>query len=150
LFQTILAAVDGSAHGGAVLGAAVELAERFEGRVHLYRAIEVPQDFPAAAANRPDSLVAFLQAQALAQLEALAAGHPRVQVEPPEVLHGRPWRDVLAMGERLKADLIVIGSHGFDGWDRILGTNAGAIANRSTRNVLVVHPRAEPAPLREG
>jgi len=63
-------------------------------------------------------------------------------VEAPVELHGRPWRDVLARAEALKPDLLVIGSHGYQGLDRILGTNAGAIANHSRFNVLVVHPPA--------
>ena len=139
MFRKLLAAVDGSERGARVLAAALEIAERFDGTVHLYRAIELPAEFPAAAANRADLLRPHLENKALEELRLLAAGHPRVIVEPPAVLHGRPWRDVLAAAEALDVDLIVIGSHGYQGWDRLLGTNAGAIANRSQRNVLVVH-----------
>ena len=139
MFKKLLAAVDGSTHGAGVLKVAVTLAERFDGRVHLYRAIEIPPDIPAAAANPPDPLRPFLIAKALQELHLLAAGDPRVIVEPPAVLHGRPWRGVLHGADLLEVDLIVIGSHGYKGWDRLLGTNAGAIANRARCNVLVVH-----------
>jgi len=49
---------------------------------------------------------------------------------------------ILAQAEKLEVDLIVLGSHGYRGWDRVLGTTAATIANRSTRNVLVVHAGA--------
>lgn len=143
MFHKLLAAVDGSTHGAGVLKVALALAERFDGRVHLYRAIEIPLDLPAAAANPPDTLRPYLIAKALGELRLMAAGNPRVVVEPPAELHGSPWRDVLHVADVLEVDLIVIGSHGFKGWDRLLGTTAGAIANRSRRNVLVIHAEGQ-------
>ena len=41
----------------------------------------------------------------------------------------------------MKADLIVLGSHGYHGLDRLLGTTAGKVVNLARRNVLVVHGR---------
>ena len=40
-------------------------------------------------------------------------------------------------------DLIVLGSHGYGTLDMLLGTTAGRVANIATRNVLVVHERAD-------
>jgi nucleotide-binding universal stress UspA family protein len=71
----------------------------------------------------------------------LAAGNPRVVVESPGVLHGQPWRDIVSTASRLDVDLVVIGSHGYSGWDRVLGTTAGKVANHADRSVLVVHTR---------
>jgi nucleotide-binding universal stress UspA family protein len=56
--------------------------------------------------------------------------------DPPQA-----WRAILEAGDRLSADLIVIGSHGYGGWDRVLGTTAANVVNRSERSVLVVHDR---------
>jgi nucleotide-binding universal stress UspA family protein len=36
----------------------------------------------------------------------------------------------------------VIGSHGYDLVDRLLGTTAATVVNSATRDVLVVHRRA--------
>ena len=36
------------------------------------------------------------------------------------------------------ADLVVIGSHGYGGLDRLLGTTAAKVANRAPCSVLVV------------
>ena len=46
---------------------------------------------------------------------------------------------VLATGAG--ADCIVIGSHGYSGFDRILGTNAAKVVNHAECSVLVVRER---------
>lgn len=51
------------------------------------------------------------------------------------------WKAILATADQEDADLIVIGSHGYHGWDHVLGTTAGKVANVATRSVLVVHTR---------
>ena len=141
MFKTILAAVDGSPRAPAVVEAALELAERFDARVHLFRAIAVPPDFPAAAHNAPDYAPSLLEAQVRDALGVLAAASPRIVVEPPDLGTAQPWRAILKAAERVGADLIVVGSHGYHGWDRVLGTNASKVADHADRNVLVVHPR---------
>ena len=86
------------------------------GVVRLFHAVAVPQEFPAAAANHADPLQDLLLARSRAALEKLAAGDAQVLLEPIEVLRGQPWRAILTASERLQADIIVIGSHGFGGW----------------------------------
>ena len=142
VFSVVLAAVDGSARSAGVMRVAAELARRSNGRVHLYRSISIPPEFPAAARTPPDALPAILVAQARQELQAIASGYPDVVIEEPS-RHDPPqaWRGILATGERLRADLIVIGSHGYGGWDRVLGTTAANVVNRADRSVLVVHER---------
>ena len=139
MIGSILAAVDFSSRAAGVARAAIELADKFGATVHLFRALAVPQEYPAAASNAPDALQPFLEDEARAQLRELAGTHQRVVVEPLVVLHGQPWRAIIAESQRLKVDLIVIGSHGFGGWDRVLGTTAGKVVNHADRSVLVVH-----------
>jgi hypothetical protein len=64
--------------------------------------------------------------------------HHRVQAD-------QPWRAILAAADTVDAELIVLGSHGYHGWDRILGTTAGKIANLAQRNVLIVLDRKHEA-----
>ena len=139
MFKKILAAVDGSPRTPEVLRAAVQIADRFDGAVHLFRAVAVPPEFPAAARNRPDVVPALLEAEAREKLEALARTSSRIVVEAPDLDTPQPWRAILAAAERLRVDLIVIGSHGYHGWDRILGTTAAKVTDHADRNVLVVH-----------
>jgi nucleotide-binding universal stress UspA family protein len=140
MFKTILAAVDGSPRAPEVIRASVEIADRFDARVHLFRAVVVPQEFPAAAPNPPDDVPRLLEAEAHTALRELARVSPRVTVEPPDLSTPQAWRAILRAAARINADLIVIGSHGYHGWDRILGTTASKVADHADRCVLVVHP----------
>ncbi len=51
---------------------------------------------------------------------------------------GFPWDVVNDVAKRREARLIVIGSHGYHGWDRVLGTTAARIVNLADRGVLIV------------
>jgi nucleotide-binding universal stress UspA family protein len=138
MYKNILAAVDESPRAAGVVRAALGLLAP-GGVVRLFHVVAVPQEFPAAAANAADPLQAMMLGRSRAALDALAAGDARVAVEPVELLRGQPWRAILAASARLQADVIVIGSHGFGGWDRMLGTTAAKVANHAERSVLVVH-----------
>jgi nucleotide-binding universal stress UspA family protein len=142
MFSVVLAAVDGSERSAGVLRSATEIARRCNGRVHVYRSITIPQDFPAAARMPPDHLPAILVAEARRELQAMTVDYPDVAIDEPTPNDPpQAWRGILDAGERLNADLIVIGSHGYGGWDRVLGTTAANVVNRANRNVLVVHER---------
>jgi universal stress protein F len=54
-----------------------------------------------------------------------------------------PWQAVCEMARTLEAELVVIGSHGYFGFDRLLGTTAGKVVNHAHCSVLVVR---EPLP----
>jgi nucleotide-binding universal stress UspA family protein len=145
LIRRILVPLDESSRAAGVLEAALEIAERFAARIRLFRAIAVPPEWPAAAAGNPvDRLPGHLTDLALAELDELgqrAAG--RVAVEPPIARTGeQPWRLIVALADELDVDLVVIGSHGYHGVDRVLGTNAARVVNFAHCNVLVAHDRA--------
>jgi nucleotide-binding universal stress UspA family protein len=141
MISRILVALDGSARAPTVFAAAVELAARFRAAVRPFRAVVVPPEFPAAAAgSRPDPLASHMLEAAEEELaDLISASPPNLLLEPPIVRIGQAWRVILAVADEIDADLIVIGSHGYHGLDRILGTTAARVANVSSRNVLVVH-----------
>ena len=141
--KTLLVAVDGSPRASKVLLAGVELARATHARIVLFRAVVVPPDFPAAAATSgPDELPAYLLREAHEQLAAFIKTIPDVPCEARVEQGVQPWREIIAAADAIDADVIVIGSHGYHGWDRILGTTAGKVANLAGRNVFVVHPRS--------
>ena len=76
MIRKILVAVDDTAIAPRVLAAASEIAERFDAELHLVRALDVPPEFPAAAADADphDALPAFLTARARESMAALTAG----------------------------------------------------------------------------
>lgn len=48
------------------------------------------------------------------------------------------WQGVCEAAHATRADLIVIGSHGYGGLDRVLGTTAAKVVNHAEGSVLVV------------
>ena len=51
---------------------------------------------------------------------------------------GVPWDTICTVAKEDNVDLIVIGSHGYDILDRIVGTTAAKVVNHADRSVLVV------------
>jgi len=152
MISRILVALDGSVRAPGVFAAAVELATRFRATLQPFRAVTVPPEFPAAAAgSRPDPLGAHLLERAEDELaKIVSTAPPGLHVARPIVRFGQPWRAILVMSDEMDADLIVVGSHGYHGLDRILGTTAARVANVSHRDVLVVHGRSHRAENVEG
>jgi nucleotide-binding universal stress UspA family protein len=141
----ILAALDASPSAASVFSTVAEIARRFGADVHPLRVIQIPPEFPPAAhVTHADPLPEQMTADAEAALRQLTAVAPDVRIMKPSVRIGQPWREILAASEELDVDLIVIGSHGYHGLDRILGTTAGKVANLAKRDVYVVHARVEP------
>jgi nucleotide-binding universal stress UspA family protein len=62
-------------------------------------------------------------------------------VEGIHVHIGTPWDTICREATSLDCDLVVLGSHGYSGFDRILGTTAAKVTNHCDRSVLVVRPR---------
>ena len=147
MFKRILAAIDDSERAPGVFDAAAALAQQFGATLYLVQAITVAPEFPAAAASsRADPLPAHLTRMALAQLSELSKRAPGLPRTAPQIAVGQPWRVILETAQDLGIDLIVLGSHGFHGWDRVLGTTAGKVANLADRNVLIVHERRRGPP----
>ncbi len=140
MISRVLAAVDGSHRAPRVLRVARELAARFNAELLVLRAVVIPPEFPpAAATTEKDRLLEFLEREALDEVRDLVIGIP--EARPLARLNAEPWRTILHTADEVGADLIVLGSHGYGGLDRVLGTTAGHVANRARRNVLVVHER---------
>ncbi len=146
MIARVLVALDSSSRTEGVFDAASEIAGRFAARLHPLRVVSIPPEFPAAAAGSlADPLSTFLANSALEALRHFEGRNPEVDLQEPIVRTGEAWRVILEVADELDADLIVIGSHGYKGIDRLLGTTAANVVNRARRNVLVVHtPPAAP------
>jgi nucleotide-binding universal stress UspA family protein len=147
MFHKLLIALDASERAEGVFRCAVDLADSMGASIHLLRAVAVPPEFPPAGhVSEPDALPAYLAKQAEEQLLAFAEQVPHLHVETTVVESPQPWRAILDVAEKISADLIVVGSHGYHGIDYLLGTNAGRVANLARRNVLVVHSPPDKPP----
>jgi nucleotide-binding universal stress UspA family protein len=144
MIRNLLVALDGSKRAGGVIRCAVELAEALGASLHLLRVVAIPPEFPPAGhVSHVDALPGYLLRQAEAQLLPFAEQTPHLQVEMSVLDSAQPWRAILETADRIGADMIVVGSHGYHGLDYLLGTNAGKVANLARRNVLVVHGQHE-------
>lgn len=144
MIARILVALDETGRAPVVFQTAAELAKVFSAELILFRAISIPPEFPAAGAGgQKDELLPHLTQAAQAALLDYAQKRPdvtsRVLVHAEYSAH----QAILRAAEEYAVDLIVIGSHGYHGLDRILGTTAGRVTNLAHRNVFIVHVRAD-------
>jgi universal stress protein F len=79
-----------------------------------------------------------LMRNARSDLERLTRDLPPARIEKLVAEPATPWDGICRAAREQAADLIVIGSHGYGGLDRLVGTTAGKVVNHADRNVLVV------------
>jgi nucleotide-binding universal stress UspA family protein len=135
----ILVALDGSERAPAVLTKAVAAASAQGERLMLFRSIGLPADVPQdlwRSTNEP--LLDVLDHRARAYLAECEATVPAAMRAGTRVVIGSPWQSICETAHRLSCDLVVIGSHGYSGVDRVLGTTAAKVVNHAPCSVLVV------------
>lgn len=137
--DVVLVALDTSDRAPLVLEAAVQIALSRGAPLVLFRAVSLPPDVPPEAYGvSPNALVDVLRAKARARLDVLLRDLPSQLQASIDVAIATPWRGILDAADRHKANLIVLGSHGYDAIDRVLGTTAAKVVNRAHCSVLVV------------
>ena len=137
--KKVLVGLDGSKREKSVLDAAAGLARRTGAKLVLFRSIGLPTELPAEAyALPPAEVQGLLESRAKAAIDALAAGVPKELVDKTRVHIGSPWQELCQIAKEEDVDLIIVGSHGYDALDRVLGTTAAKIVNHADRAVLVV------------
>jgi len=143
----IVVGLDASSRAPDVLEAARELALRTGGKLILFRAVGVPHEIPVEAYSMtPAQLAEMLERAAKEYLDAVAAGLPAGTVVETVTHIGTPWQGLCNAADQHRADLIVIGSHGYSGLDRVIGTTAAKVVNHAKQSVLVVRGRPALAP----
>ncbi len=137
--KKILVGLDGSSHQSVVLATACDLAQRLSAQLVLFRAVPLPVELPANAMGvTPLALGDLLIDQAKQSLAEVARTLTPSLVAGTHVELGSPWRAICEAATAERVDLIVIGSHGYSGLDRVLGTTAGKVVNHADRSVMVV------------
>jgi nucleotide-binding universal stress UspA family protein len=142
--KRILVGLDGSPRAPGVLAAAVAIGQAQGARVVLLRSVGLPPDVPQDFwKTTEEPLLDLLQRRAKEYLKEEVAKVPPEVFGGVEIAVGVPWQAVCEMARTLEADLVVIGSHGYAGFDRLLGTTAAKVVNHAHCSVLVVR---EPHP----
>ena len=137
--KRLLVALDASDRAPRVLDAAIRLAEVSGAKLILYRSIVVPPELPRDVLVATDArLEDILVRNAHDDLQRIAEHVPAALIEQITTAFATPWDGICRAAREHDVDLIVIGSHGYGGIDRILGTTAAKVVNHADRNVLVV------------
>ena len=144
MYQHILVPLDGSATAERGLHEAVRLAAEQKGRLRLLHVVE---DFPMLGEMQVmSSLDASLQKMRAFGEEVLAKGRQvaaeagvQAEVVLNEAIQGRIADVVVDEARRSGCDLVVMGTHGRRGLNRLaLGSDAEAVARNSPVPVLLV------------
>jgi nucleotide-binding universal stress UspA family protein len=139
VMKRIFTCLDASPRANKVLSTAIDLAKRSGAKLVLFRAVGIPPELKDDIFGvSPNELLERLLARNRDELAELAKGVPAELLETQSVHIGAPWDVICREAKEQKADLIVIGSHGYSGFDRVIGTTAAKVVNHADRSVLVV------------
>ena len=143
MFKHILVPVDGSSTSQLAVAKAIELAKAFASQVTVIYVID-PYPFTGVGTDFAYGQAEYLSA---ATAEANSAVHAAkstlsdagVTVDTSVVESNSAWRGIVEAGATLQADLIVMGSHGRSGLEKLmLGSVAHAVLSHTKLPVLVV------------
>ena len=139
--KRILVCLDASPRAPFVLETAADLARRLDAKLFLLRSVGIPPAIDQEAVAHGASILADREAAARAARDAFSAQLPGL-VAGAHVRVGTPWDAICRDAKDLDCDLVVIGSHGYKGLDKLLGTTASKVVNHCERSVLVARPRS--------
>lgn len=131
----ILCPTDFSVFSARALRHAIALAQRFEARLTVVHVIPpvlsyggVPPYSPALAVVSPP-LRKQVEEELRTFVEPAVAAHVPTQVD---VREGDPWREIERAAEELPADFVVMGTHGYGGFEHLL---LGSVAEKLLRRL---------------
>ncbi len=143
MFKHILVPVDGSLTAQLAVDKAIQLAKAFNSRVTAIFVIDpypftgVGTDFAYGQAEYLSAATA--EANAAIKAAKLAFEQAAVSVETSIIESHAAWRGVVEAAESIQADLIVMGSHGRSGLEKlVLGSVTQAVLSHTKLPVLVV------------
>jgi nucleotide-binding universal stress UspA family protein len=150
----ILIATDGSDYSKAAVNSVAERPWPQGSEVKIISAMEVPFAPTTEAWVLPDSYYSELDRVAREQAEAavkdaverIESGKASGLEIITKIINGSAGEVILDEAERWDADLIVLGSHGYSGWQRfLLGSVSHAVATHAHCSVEIVRqkPHAE-------
>jgi len=143
-YSRILLAVDFTPVTDTVIRQAMELCQVFKARLSLVHVVEFTQMDLSNDLVLPQELEIDQERmkQAQQRLEELAK-NTGVDKSACFVSQGSTRREILRLAKELNTNLIVIGSHGREGIQRLLGSTANAVLHGAPCDVLAVRIKDE-------
>jgi universal stress protein F len=141
--KRILVCLDASPRAAFVLETATDLAVKTGAKLVLLRSVGIPAEIDQEFyVHAPGSMTDMLVDRAKKELDELSKGTPAGVIEGYDVHIGTPWDTICREAKVRDCDLVIVGSHGYSGLDRILGTTAAKVVNHCERSVLVARAKA--------
>jgi nucleotide-binding universal stress UspA family protein len=143
MYQHLLVPVDGSDTSKTAVGKAAVLAKAFGSRVTVIYVID-PYPFTGVGTDFAYGQADYLSAATAEASTAIkqakdALGQAGVTVDSSVIEAHTAWRGIVEAGMALNADLIVMGSHGRSGLEKlVLGSVTQAVLAHTKLQVLVV------------
>ena len=143
MFKHILVPVDGSSTARQAIGKALALAEAFQSEVTVIYVID-PYAFTGVGTDFSYGQAEYLSAATAEASEAISAAkeafHEHGIIATGSVVEGHAiYRGILDTAESINADLIVMGSHGRRGLEKlVLGSVTAQVLSHAHLPVLVV------------
>lgn len=147
MYDAVLVPTDGSAGIDEVLNHAIRLARDHDAVVHTLYVVD-QRLILAAGDNEQEAIRESLQADGEAAVNQVLTRVGNADLEGRGTIHeGIPYRDVLEYAEEMDVNVIVMGTHGRTGRDRL--AHLGSVTERVLKNaevpVFVIHIGDPPA-----
>jgi nucleotide-binding universal stress UspA family protein len=145
--RNILCATDFGPSSKGAVSLSLSLAKAFGGAVTLIHVFDAPV-YPGAPFMPLNDAGPQVEKEARRELDAVVT-EAKAQVDGTRgvLRRGRPWEEIIAMAVDMRADLVVLGTHGRRGLPRaILGSVAERVVRLSPVPVLTVPAAGTPSP----
>ncbi|MFO7834368.1 MAG: universal stress protein [Halohasta sp.] len=140
MYSEILLPTDGESASQTALEHAVELADRYDARLHVLYVVDTAAyaSFDAGA----ETIVSALKTQGEEAVESAVETAEDAGVRAvSEIVSGSPHSEIIEYAAGEGIDLVVMGTHGRTGLDRyLLGSVTERVVRTSETPVLTVHP----------
>ncbi|MDQ7015053.1 MAG: universal stress protein [Gammaproteobacteria bacterium] len=138
IYQHILLGVDFSPESDAVIEKAKEQAEHYHAKLSLIHVVDyLPPSYIDDFIMPNDNLEASLIVRSKEQIKRLGK-ELNVSEKNQWVEIGSPKTEIIRLSEKEHVDLIIVGSHGRQGLQLLLGSTANAVLHSAPCDVLAV------------
>jgi len=144
-YQSVLVAVDFTTHSEKALLKGIELAKQFDAKLNVVHVMELPT-YPIlediAVLGLPGVLDTELTEQITAKskqrLDTLLL-QSGLELSQAKLLIGSASTEILNYAQLIRADLIVMGSHGVRGLTHLLGSTVDSVLHQAVCDVLAIN-----------
>lgn len=140
-YKHILVATDMHYDDLPVVRKGVDLMEHTDAKLTIVTVVPNVPYYMASGLSSVSDIEEQLEADSKAKLNEIS--ETIAEKAEYRLLHGSPKLEIVRLAKEVGADIVVVGSHGQHGVQRILGSTATGILNRATCDVLVVRIQDE-------